>query len=65
MKDKTQTITFYGVCIFLFCYFLRIFNMPNELTLIAGAILCLVLLIQQKKFRIDLGICLLTITLGS
>lgn len=65
MKDKTQTITFYGVCIFLFCYFLRIFNMPNELTLIAGAILCLVLLIQQKKFRIDLGVCLLTITLGS
>lgn len=65
MKEKTQTITFYGVCIFLFCYFLRIFNMPNELTLIAGAILCLVLLIQQEKFRIDLGVCLLTTTLGS
>lgn len=65
MKDKTQTITFYGVCIFLFCYFLRIFNMPNELTLIVGAILCLILLIQQKKFRIDLGVCLLVVTLVS
>lgn len=65
MKDKAQTITFYAVCVFLLCYFTRIFNMPNELTLIIGTILCLVLLIQQKKFRIDVGVCLLTISLAS
>ena len=65
MKDKTQTITFCGVCIFLFCYFLHIFNFPNELTVVFGGILCLVLLAQQKKIRIDLGICLLAIALAS
>lgn len=65
MKDRAQTITFYIVCVFLLCYFTRIFNMPNELTLIIGAILCLVLLIQQKKFRIDIGVYLLAITLIS
>lgn len=65
MKDKTQTITFYAVCIFLFCYFMRIFNMPNELTVIAGGLLCLALVIQQKKIRIDLGICLLAIIMVS
>ena len=65
MKDKTQTITFCGVCIFLFCYFLHIFNMPNELTVILGGILCLALVVQQKKLRIDLGICLLMLTLIS
>ena len=65
MRDKAQTTTFYVVCVFLFCYFLRIFNMPNELTVIVGGALCLVLAIQQKRIRIDLGICLLATSLVS
>lgn len=65
MKEKMQMITFWTVCIFLFCYFLRILNFPNELTVVFGGILCLVLLAQQKIIRIDLGICLLAIALAS
>lgn len=65
MKDKTQTITFWAVCIYLFCYFVRIFNFPNELTVILGGILCLIMVIQQKCIRINIGICLLTITMIS
>ena len=65
MKDKAQTITFGIVLVFLFGYFMQAFNMPNALTVAAGAVLCLVMLIQQKKFRIDAGICLLALTLVS
>lgn len=65
MKDKAQTITFGIVLVFLFGYFMQAFNMPNVLTVVAGAVLCLVMLIQQKKFRVDAGICLLTLTLVS
>ena len=63
MKDKTQTITFGAICLFLVCYFMRLFNFPNELIVILGAALCMVLVVQQKKIRIDAGICLLTFTM--
>lgn len=65
MKDKAQNITYVFVCVFLLSYFLRIFNMSNEMILILGSALCGVLLTQQKKLRIDLGICLLTVALSS
>lgn len=65
MKVKSQNITYVITCVFLLCYFLRIFNMPNEVTLILGSALCMSMVIQQKKNRIDLGICLLAVALGS
>ena len=30
MKDKAQTVLFYTVCAFAFCYFLRIFNQKER-----------------------------------
>ena len=65
MRDKVQTAAIYAACVFLFCYFLRIFHMPNELTVIAGGVLCLMLAVQQKRIRIDLGIGLLAVSLVS
>ena len=65
MRDKTQNITFLTVLVFVVCYFARVFHMPNELTVVLGGMICLALLMQQKKIRIDLGLCLLVITLVS
>ena len=65
MKNHVQTITFSAILIFLCGYFMQIFNMPNVIVVGIGAILCLIMLLQQKKFRIDAGICLLTITMLS
>ena len=65
MKDKSQTITFWAICIYLFCYFAHVANFRNELTVIFGGLVCLMLVVQQKKIRIDVGICLLTITMIS
>ena len=44
---------------------MRLFAFPNVLTVGVGAGLCLILLIQQKKLRIDLGICMLTLSMVS
>ena len=65
MKDKTQDMLFNGILFFLYCYFIRIFNFPNELIVVLGAILCLLIVVQQKKIKIDIGICLLTSTMLS
>lgn len=65
MKKDTQTITFGVILLFSCCYFMRLLAFPNILTVAAGAGLCLVLLIQQKRIRIDLGICLLALTMVS
>lgn len=65
MKDKTQTITLSVVWLFLCCYFMQAFDFPNAFAVVIGAGLCLVMVIQQKKIRIDVGICLLTVALAS
>ena len=63
MKEKTYDGTLYVLMLFISCYFMRIVNLPNGLTVVCGGALCLLLLIQQKKLRIDLGICLLALAL--
>lgn len=65
MKEKTQTITFWGIWLFFCCYFLQIFDVPNALVAVVGAGLCLLMAVQQKTIRIDLGIGLLAVTLIS
>lgn len=65
MKDKTQTITLSIVWLFFCCYFLQAFDFPNALAMVIGAGLCFVMVIQQKRLRIDVGICLLTAALVS
>ena len=64
-KVNTEKINFCMVIIFLLCYFMLFFDFPNLLTVLIGAVICLVLLIKQKKFRLDIGICLLIITISS
>ena len=63
MKDKTQTITYVAAGIFLCSYFMRFLNFPNTLTVVLGAILCMIMAVQQKCIRIDFGIVLLTFTM--
>lgn len=61
-QEKVQTVLWGAVLVFLCCYFMMLFDFPNVLTIFFGSLICLVLLIRQKRFRIDAGICLLTIT---
>ena len=63
MKTKAESITFGLILIYLTCYFAHIFRFPDLLMLVLGAIFCLILLLKQKKLRIDIGLCLLTITM--
>lgn len=65
MKEKTYDSTLSVLMLFISCYFMRIMNLPNMLTVLCGGALCLLLLIQQKKFRLDLGVFLLTLALAS
>lgn len=65
MKDKTGTITLSAVWLFFCLYFMQAFDFPNALTVVVGAVLCLIMFIQQKRIRVDAGICLLTIALAS
>ena len=65
MKEKAQTVTFVAVLVFLCCYFMQLLNMSNVIVVGIGVVLCLIMLLQQKVFRIDIGICLLAITMIS
>ena len=70
MKDKTegkkqQRVFWVAVLIFLTCYFMMLFDFPNILTILFGSLVCLLLLIKQKKFRLDPGTILLTVTMAS
>lgn len=65
MKDKIQNYTFRIMILFFVCYFAQIFNFPNELVVVIGALLCLVMIVQQKRIRIDFEICILTVTMVS
>ena len=65
MKTKAEPIVFSLILIYLACYFMHLFRFPDLLMLVLGAIFCLILLLKQKKLRIDLGVCLLAITMFS
>ena len=63
-KDK-DTIIYSMILIYLTCYFIKLFGFPDLLMLVLGAIFCLLLLLKQKKLRVDLGVCLMAITMFS
>ena len=65
MKIKVQKKVLGITILYLCCYFLKIFDFPNELTVILGGLLCGAMVIQEKCIRIDVGICLLTVTMLS
>lgn len=63
-KDK-ESIVYALILAYLTCYFIQLFGFPDLLMLVLGAIFCLILLLRQKKFRVDLGVCLIVITMFS
>ena len=65
MRINKQTAVFAGICLFLLCYFMMLFDFPNILTVIIGTTICSFLLVRQKIFRLDIGTCLLVITITS
>lgn len=64
-KVRTEKIAFGIVWVFLLCYFMMLFDFPNVLTILLGSLICLILLVKQRKFRLDIGTCLLTVTIVS
>ncbi len=65
MKKEKQSIIFALILIYLTCYFIQLFGFPDLLMLVLGAIFCLILLLKQKKLRVDIGVCLIAITMFS
>lgn len=65
MRNKVQNITLGILFLFLNCYFMRLMGFPDKITLVAGGIFCLCMLIEQKSLKIDIGLCLLTLTMMS
>lgn len=65
MKIKEQPIVFPLILLYLTCYFARLFRLPDLLMLVTGAAFCMILLLDQKKIRVDLGLIFLTVTMFS
>lgn len=65
IKREKEKILYRLIMVFLTCYFIKLFNFPNLLMLVLGAGFCLILLLKQKKLRVDFGICLIVITMFS
>lgn len=70
MKEKlqqknVQTIFWSAVMVFLCCYFMMLFDFPNRITILIGSLICLMLLLRQRAFRLDLNTVLLTVTIAS
>lgn len=65
MDNKRQAIAYGGVGVFLLCYFMLFFDFSNILTVVIGGSICVILSIAQKKFRLDVGTCLLSVTIVS
>lgn len=68
MRSKVEKISFVAVLLFLFSYFLQwldisFFDIHNEFTVLIGGLICVILIVTQKKIRIDLETCLLATTL--
>ena len=54
-----------GVCLFLLCYFMMFLDLSNIITVLIGTMICLILQLRQKKLKIDIGTCLITLTIIS
>ena len=65
IKKEKESILYALILVYLTCYFIQLFGFPDLLMLVLGAIFCLILLLKQKKLRVDLGVCLVAITMFS
>lgn len=64
-KMEKEKISFCALVVFLLSYFMMFFDFPNLLTVLIGSFICLILLIKQKKLRVNTGTVLLIITIVS
>lgn len=64
-KMEKEKISFCALVVFLLSYFMMFFDFPNLLTVLIGSFICLILLIKQKKLRVNTGTVLLSITIVS
>ena len=64
-RVKFGKITFALVFVFLSCYFMQLFNFPNVLTIFIGGSLCLVMMIEQRKIRLDVETVLLILSMAT
>ena len=64
-QKNVQTIFWAAVTLFLCCYFVMLFDFPNRITIFIGSVICMMLMYQQKSFRLDLNTILLTVTISS
>lgn len=65
MRNIKSNYIFNIIWLYFCMYFLNLLNISNTLVLLIGTVICLVMIVYQKVLRIDVGICLLTITLIS
>lgn len=65
MTSSTKSKLLSCIYIYLTCYFMDLFGFPDLLMLVLGSIFCLILLIDQKKIRVDLGLLLLSAAMFS
>ena len=64
MKEKQKIDGLYAaVILFLICYFMQLYNFQMLWMLAIGSVFCLCYLVKQKVLRINLGTCLLTVTM--
>lgn len=66
MKEKFRNDAIYlSVCLFLTCYFMHLCNFKMIWMLVVSTAFCVIYVLKQKKLRVDIGICLLAITMYS
>lgn len=65
MRNIKNDYMFGTVWLYFCVYFLNFLNISNTVVLLIGAGLCLMMVVYQKVLRVDIGICLLAITLVS
>lgn len=66
MKEKFKSAGLYvAAVLFLCCYFMQLCNFQMIWMLLISGVFCGIFLIKQKRFRLDMGICLLAITMFS
>lgn len=64
-QKNVQTIFWAAVLVFLCCYFVMLFDFPNRITILLGSTICLLLLIKNRCFKLDLNTCFITVTIAS
>lgn len=64
-EKQKERLLYLGICLFLVCYFMQLWNFQMIWMLGISAVFCCCFLIRQKVLRIDVGLVLLAVTMCS